>query len=414
MSTATRDREAKTMSIYDRLGGGQVFHRLAGAFYARVERDPVLRPMYPRHLRCAQDNLAHFLTAFFGGPPEYSLRRASLREAHARFRIGTLERESWLACMLGALDDLGVEEPVAEVMRGYFAEASAFLINQPGETAGGCEGESGTDNADGERAALRAEVARRWDAVLALEELFAAVRGGDAACAIALLRDPRIGGPLVENRLTLMSVLALMGCSGCPESLEWVRSQLEREPALVGERHGGEKMLLHEAAGAWAVSFVALLLGMGADPNALDGAGHTPLYYVGNAFPHAGKGEDEPGTAAATLLVRSGADVHAAGGAKGCTALHMAARRGHVGIARSLLEHGAAIEARDRMGDTPLRRAVNCGKPEMVAFLLSRGADVHAKGSRGATPREAARGSVMRRLLEPDAGELGSNQRPPG
>jgi len=87
-------------------------------------------------------------------------------------------------------------------------------------------------------------------------------------------------------------------------------------------------------------------------------------------------------------------------GLKHCTALHMAARRGNILVAEALLDCKANIEARDKPGDTPLRRAVNCGKTEMVAFLLSRGANANAKGSRGLTPWQAARGGAMKKVLQ--------------
>ncbi len=62
---------------------------------------------------------------------------------------------------------------------------------------------------------------------------------------------------------------------------------------------------------------------------------------------------------------------------------------------------GSDLEVRDSAGDTPLRRAVNCGKPGVAAFLLSKGADPHSKGSRGLTPWKAARGAAMKRVLQP-------------
>jgi hypothetical protein len=55
-------------------------------------------------------------------------------------------------------------------------------------------------------------------------------------------------------------------------------------------------------------------------------------------------------------------------------------------------------------GDTPLRRAVNCGKPGVAAFLLSKGADLHSKGSRGLTPWRAARGAAMKKAFQPFVG----------
>jgi ankyrin repeat protein len=71
--------------------------------------------------------------------------------------------------------------------------------------------------------------------------------------------------------------------------------------------------------------------------------------------------------------VQAGADVNACSGVTRATALHMAARRGHAEIARALLDAGAAVNALDRKGDTPLQRAINCRKNEVSQFLLERG-----------------------------------------
>jgi ankyrin repeat protein len=77
----------------------------------------------------------------------------------------------------------------------------------------------------------------------------------------------------------------------------------------------------------------------------------------------------------------------------------MACRRGAVEIAAALLDCGADIEARDSMGETPLRRAVNCNKTEVAALLVARGADVHSRGSKRLTARQAARSEAMRNIL---------------
>ena len=98
-------------------------------------------------------------------------------------------------------------------------------------------------------------------------------------------------------------------------------------------------------------------------------------------------------------LVQGGADINARDGVKHCTALHMAARRGNIEVAGALLDCGADIEARDSLGDTPLRRSVNCDKVGVAAVLLARGADIHSIGSKGVTPYLAARTITMKRLL---------------
>ncbi len=95
---------------------------------------------------------------------------------------------------------------------------------------------------------------------------------------------------------------------------------------------------------------VASLLRLGVDPNIQGRGDRTPLYCVANECAPAA------GPDVVLALVRAGADVNACGGVTRATALHLAARRGHVEVARALLDSGAAVNARDRKGDTPLKR----------------------------------------------------------
>jgi hemoglobin len=84
------------------LGGEAGCKRLSAEFYARVGKDPVLRPLFPgKSLRCAIEEFAAFLIQFLGGDEEQTQHRwwLSLRESHARFRIGPSERNAWLKHM---------------------------------------------------------------------------------------------------------------------------------------------------------------------------------------------------------------------------------------------------------------------------------------------------------------------------
>lgn len=127
-------------SIFELAGGAETFRKLSAAFYRRVETDALLRPMYPKHLKCAEDMLAQFLAQFFGGPADYSALRGHprLRLRHARFRIGEAERDAWLVNMYAAMDEVGIEEPIRTPMRDYFIKTANFLINTPEES--GVEG----------------------------------------------------------------------------------------------------------------------------------------------------------------------------------------------------------------------------------------------------------------------------------
>jgi len=124
--------ESEAVSIYELVGGHEAFVRLVDAFYAAVEQDALLRPLYPASLDEPREHLALFLTQFFGGPDVYSQRRGHprLRARHLPFRIGRAERDAWVKHMLAALDKSGIQEPANTQMRDYFQEAATFLINQ--------------------------------------------------------------------------------------------------------------------------------------------------------------------------------------------------------------------------------------------------------------------------------------------
>jgi hemoglobin len=125
--------ELEPKSIYELVGGQEAFVRLCDSFYARVENDPVLRPLYPEGpLDDAKEKLALFLTQFFGGPEIYSQRRGHprLRARHLPFAIGRKQRDVWVTHMLASLDESGIEEPAYSQIKQYFEEAATFLINQ--------------------------------------------------------------------------------------------------------------------------------------------------------------------------------------------------------------------------------------------------------------------------------------------
>ena len=82
-----------------------------------------------------------------------------------------------------------------------------------------------------------------------------------------------------------------------------------------------------------------------------------------------------------TLLVEAGADVNARDD-KGLTPLHCART---AGIAELLMKSGATVDARDNEQKTPLHHAVaGCGAP--VGVLLAHGADIHARDAGGLQP----------------------------
>jgi truncated hemoglobin YjbI len=398
--------DSQKVDLYHMLGGMDTCRRLSVAFYAHVEHDPVLRPLYPPTLKgCPIEALAAFFIQFFGGPCEYAPRRwsLSLREAHLRFKIGQKERHAWLTNMFQAIDEVHIKEPMRSALRWFFAQSSAFFINQPPEASNEfpslLEHSIGGQN-EQETSRIHQDIEERWHAQQMLEEMVAAVRQENADAVLAVIESPVVQASFTRDRAAFLSFLTILSSSRQSALLDYVRQALLATPELVQERYTSDRTLLHEVAGQGNLAIVELLLHLGADPNARDQWGHTPLYFVGNAS-HGIHGAD-----VVRVLVQGGANVNAQERLKHCTALHMAARRGNVPVAQALLDGGADLEARDKLGETPLRRAVNCGKVEMAAFLLSRGANVHTQGKSGLTPWQVARGAAMKQLLQISSARL--------
>lgn len=123
--------EDETTEIYAKLGSDEPFYELVEVFYAGVEADPVLRPMYPEDLTKAKEHLALFLIQRFGGPTQYQSERGHprLRMRHMPFQIGPAESESWLRCMFHAVNTVPAFAPFCLILRRYFADSAAFVIN---------------------------------------------------------------------------------------------------------------------------------------------------------------------------------------------------------------------------------------------------------------------------------------------
>src|SRR6476646_11187956 len=82
-------------SLYERIGGEKI-KRLVAAFYARVDSDPVIRPLYGKTLTCAIHALTDFMTTWLGGPPVYDFRGTRLRRRHMPFRLDARAHDAWL------------------------------------------------------------------------------------------------------------------------------------------------------------------------------------------------------------------------------------------------------------------------------------------------------------------------------
>ena len=129
-----------------------------------------------------------------------------------------------------------------------------------------------------------------------------------------------------------------------------------------------------------SLSTVEFLLARGADVNAVNSAGQTPLHFA--AF--------EGVLDVAKLLLESGAVLELQD-STGQTPLHYAAYNGHHELVALFLDRGADIHCRNKLLTTPLHYTVYQGSLEAARVLLERGASVYKRDKYGLTPMKHAR-----------------------
>ena len=128
------DNSTNEISLYERVGGHQVFENLCSHFYALITVDPILRPMYPEEdLKGAARRLMMFLEQYWGGPKTYSEERGHprLRMRHAEFHINQEAKDAWLRCMKSAVDEIQCDEATREELWNYMVYAAETMVNQP-------------------------------------------------------------------------------------------------------------------------------------------------------------------------------------------------------------------------------------------------------------------------------------------
>lgn len=122
--------EVKT--VYEIVGGDAPFQRMVRRFYADVENDPVLRPMYPEDLTESILHLELFLIQYFGGPRTYHELRGHprMRMRHMPFAIGLAERDAWMRHMRAAVQAEQLPQEIEDVLLQYFERTATFMMNR--------------------------------------------------------------------------------------------------------------------------------------------------------------------------------------------------------------------------------------------------------------------------------------------
>jgi hypothetical protein len=99
------------------------------------------------------------------------------------------------------------------------------------------------------------------------------------------------------------------------------------------------------------------------------------------------------------LLLDHGADVNAQD-RQGWTPLHHAVRGNQIAVVRQLIGRGANLEIRGYLGRTPLLMAAQLGQGEIFEILVRGGADINSKSTAAETASDLAIANQHRKIVD--------------
>lgn len=138
-STPVDANTAASNPHFERLGGSAAIERLVDSFYARMDSLPeaaAIRAMHGPNLAPVKEVLVRYLTEWTGGPQLYSAERGHprLRRKHLPFSIGAAERDAWMLCMRGALDEVVTDPDLKNQLTRAFLKTADFIRNDKGSS----------------------------------------------------------------------------------------------------------------------------------------------------------------------------------------------------------------------------------------------------------------------------------------
>ncbi len=126
-----------TTTTYEQIGGDATVAKLAARFYELMDSVPQfqgLRAMHPASLEGSREKLYMFISGWTGGPDLFVEKygHPRLRQRHMPFAIGESERDQWVACMVLAMEDVGIEKTIRAKLFENFFKTADFMRNKQG------------------------------------------------------------------------------------------------------------------------------------------------------------------------------------------------------------------------------------------------------------------------------------------
>ena len=121
---------------FEQIGGQLTVDRIIDLFYDRMDSLPeagIIRVMHPQDLGATRAVLKRYLAEWLGGPQAYSQERGHprLRARHLPFSIGDEERDAWMLCMRGAVEEVIKDVAIREWILEKLLGVATWMRNRP-------------------------------------------------------------------------------------------------------------------------------------------------------------------------------------------------------------------------------------------------------------------------------------------
>lgn len=133
--------ERQLATHFEQVGGAAVVDRIVEAFYRRMDTLPeaqTIRAMHPADLGRTKEIFKRYLGEWLGGPKLYSQERGHprLRMRHMSFQIGIPERNAWMLCMQGALEEVVCSARLRELLLQQLFKTADWMRNDAQSVGG--------------------------------------------------------------------------------------------------------------------------------------------------------------------------------------------------------------------------------------------------------------------------------------
>lgn len=123
------------LTPFQALGGEAGVRALVDRFYDLMDLEPAyagIRVLHPSTLDGSRDKLFWFLCGWLGGPDHYIQRfgHPRLRARHLPYAIGNAERDQWMACMVQAMNERGIDPALADKLAEAFGGTADWMRNR--------------------------------------------------------------------------------------------------------------------------------------------------------------------------------------------------------------------------------------------------------------------------------------------